>query len=705
GLPDNPRLGSPTWSPTGDSIALTNTTPDGIELWVVDVAKARARKLTDRPLNLAASLRPTWLSDGKALLVPLRLEDEGEAPERPRAPAGPTVQQNLGETRPARTYQDLLTDAHDEALFRHYFTAQLAIVDLDGDLRPVGDPAILRGFDASPDGELIMVTELVEPFSYNVPASRFPRVVSLYDRKGRLEQELVRKPLLDQIPLAFGSVETGPRDHSWRADAPATLVWAEAQDGGDAGTEAEIRDHVYQHAWPMKGEPELLAALGQRSGGVMWGDDETALVVSWWWPTRNVRVWRAQPGDPDSEPSLLREYSWQDRYNDPGNPVMETNAAGRSVLKFSADGDHIFMIGDGASDEGDRPFLDRVTLATGESTRLFRSEAPYYERPQDVLDDTGERILTRREAPEEPPNFFIRELGGDSLAQITEFPHPTPELRGASKELVRYQRSDGVDLTGTLYLPPGYSPEDGPLPTLLWAYPTEFKSADAAGQVQDSPYRFVRVNFWSPLVWLLQGYAVLDDPSMPIIGEGEEEPNDTYVEQLVASAEAAVDMLVERGVGDREKMAIGGHSYGAFMTANLLAHSDLFAAGIARSGAYNRTLTPFGFQAEERTFWESPEVYFSMSPFMHADKIDEPMLMIHGEMDNNSGTFPMQSERMYDAMKALGGTVRLVMLPYESHGYRARESILHMMWEQQQWLDRWVLGESANPPAATPQSP
>jgi len=347
-------------------------------------------------------------------------------------------------------------------------------------------------------------------------------------------------------------------------------------------------------------------------------------------------------------------------------------------------------------DEGsnERDQLYRYDLETGDTERLFRSEAPYYEMPMAVLDDRGERILTRRETTDQPPNYVVRDLDDDEATQVTFFEHPTPELRGVQKELIRYEREDGVMLTGTLYTPAGYDPDaDGPLPTLLWAYPTEYKSADAAGQVTDSPYRFVRIGWWSPVMWVARGYAVLDDPGMPIIGEGEDEPNDTYVEQLVSSAAAAVDVLVDRGVGDRDRMAIGGHSYGAFMTANLLAHSDLFAAGVARSGAYNRTLTPFGFQAEERTFWEAPDVYFSMSPFMHADQVDEPILLIHGEADNNSGTFPIQSERFYGALKGLGGTARLVMLPHESHGYRARESVLHMMWETERWLETYVKGD------------
>jgi dipeptidyl aminopeptidase/acylaminoacyl peptidase len=299
-------------------------------------------------------------------------------------------------------------------------------------------------------------------------------------------------------------------------------------------------------------------------------------------------------------------------------------------------------------------------------------------------------VLTRRESVQEPPNYFYHNLEKNRTVQLTGFPHPTPQLKGITKELIRYNRDDGLKLTARLYLPDGYTTADGPLPMVMWAYPREYKSADAAGQVTDSPYRFIRTSWSSPVVWLLRGYAVLDYPSMPIIGEGDEEPNDSFIEQLVAGAKAAIDEVVRRGVADPERIAIGGHSYGAFMTANLLAHSDLFRAGIARSGAYNRSLTPFGFQSEDRTFWEAPETYFAMSPFMHADKVDEPILLIHGEADNNSGTYPMQSERFYNALKGHGAICRLVMLPHESHGYRARESALHVLYETDRWLEKYV---------------
>jgi len=387
---------------------------------------------------------------------------------------------------------------------------------------------------------------------------------------------------------------------------------------------------------------------------------------------------------------LLIDRSWEDRYNDPGNPVHVPNQWGRSVMFTPDGGKSLILSGSGASPEGDRPFLDRFDLKTKQTERLWRSEAPFYERATMPLDPGGRRFLTRRESRDEPPNYFVRDLKNGKLRQLTEFPHPTPQLEGLQKELIRYERDDGVQLTATLYLPPGYTPDQGRLPVLIWAYPQEFKSADHAGQVSDSPYRFDRVGWWSPLLFLTTGYAVVDDPTMPIIGEGDVEPNDTYVGQLVSSAKAAIDEVVRRGVGDGRRVAIGGHSYGAFMTANLLAHSDLFRAGIARSGAYNRTLTPFGFQSEERTLWQAAEIYFRMSPFMHAEKIDEPMLLIHGEADNNSGTYPMQSERFFNALKGLGATARLVMLPHESHGYRARESVMHMLWESAEWLDKHV---------------
>jgi dipeptidyl aminopeptidase/acylaminoacyl peptidase len=690
GLPEGGRIGDVLWSPDNTKLAVTVTDDADIGLWIVEVSTGRARRLGDHRLNAAGGTPVRWLSDSRTLVVSAVPAGRDDAPEASRVPRGPVVRQNTGGAKPARTYQDLLESALDEARFEYYLTAQLHRIGIDGETAPIGEPGILWDFEPSPDGRFLHVEMLHRPFSYLVPAWRFPRRIEVWDLQGKLVHRIADLPLQESVPIPFGSVPTGPRSVAWRSDAPATLYWAEAQDGGDAGREAAVRDRLFTLAAPFDGRPQPLATLGLRYGGVEWGHDSLAIVGEWWWKTRTVRAWRVDPSSPESEPDLLVDRSWEDRYGDPGDPVSVVNQWGRPVLFTPDGGRSIILAGDGASPDGDRPFLDRFDLKTKKAERLWRSEAPYYERAVTPADASGRRFIMRRESKDEPPNYFVRDVKRGEPRQLTEFPHPTPQLRGLQKDLIRYEREDGVQLTATLYLPPDHTEEEGPLPLLVWAYPQEFKSADHAGQVADSPHRFDRVGWWSPLLFLTMGYAVLDDPTMPIIGEGEVEPNDTYVEQLVANARAAVEEAARRGAGDAARAAIGGHSYGAFMTANLLAHSDLFRAGIARSGAYNRTLTPFGFQSEERTLWQAPEIYFEMSPFMHAEKVDEPILLIHGEADNNTGTYPMQSERYYNALKGLGATARLVMLPHESHGYRARESVMHMLWESYEWLERYV---------------
>jgi dipeptidyl aminopeptidase/acylaminoacyl peptidase len=672
GLPENPKINTTRWSPDGSHIAMLLTFTDRLELWVVDVSTAKASRLLDKRINDAYSNTLEWAPDSSAVLATVVPDDHGQPPKAPAVPTGPVIQQNLGRKAPARTYQDLLENAHDEAVFEHYATVQLVRAGLDGSVTALGEPGIIDVFSPSPDGRYILAQTVRKPFSYTVPAWRFPLAIEVWDADGTTVQRIAELPLADDVPVPFGSVRTGVRTVEWRADADATLLLVEALDGGDAGVEADLRDRLSLLAAPFEADPRHLVDIDLRYGGTSWGTDELAYVSSWWWKTRAAKVWHVKPGDPGAEPSLALDYSFEDRYSDPGEPLLEPTARGTHVLMTANDGASVFLSGEGASPEGDRPFLDEMNVKTHETTRLFHSQAPYYEKPVILLDPAKRLLVTQREARNVQPNYWIRNLGDGSEFQITTFPHPNPQFADVQKEMIRYTREDGVELTATLYLPAGYdAAEDGPLPMLIWAYPQEFKSADAAGQVTDSPHRFLRVTYWSPMLWLVRGYGVLDDPAMPIVGEGDEEPNDTFVEQLVSSAKAAIDEVVRRGVADPERLVIGGHSYGAFMTANLLAHSDLFSAGIARSGAYNRTLTPFGFQAEE---------------------INEPILLIHGEADNNSGTYPLQSERFYGALKGLGATVRLCMLPHESHGYRARESIMHMLWEMSEWMDRYGKG-------------
>ncbi|MEO0557791.1 MAG: prolyl oligopeptidase family serine peptidase [Bacteroidota bacterium] len=707
GLPEGARFRSVSWSPDSRHAAMLMDFEDRIELWTVNVATGQARRQLETPVNDAApgaSMR--WLSSGDALVVRTVLQGRGEAPAAATVPAGPVVQQSDGQAAPARTYQDLLASSMDESLFDHYMTSELVVVGLDGSTRVVGSAEIYSSLSPSPDGRYLLTEARHRPYSYLVPWYRFPTRVEVWDLDSGERVHLVADtPLAERVPIAFGSVPTGPRSFGWRADAPATLVWAEAQDGGDAGQPAEVRDQLYTHAAPFTGDASPLVTLPLRFSGITWGDDDTAIVEEYMWQDRTRRAYVIDPSETDAKRELFT-VSFEDRYNDPGRPMTEPTESGSRVLML--DGDNTFWTGQGASAEGNRPFVTRRDLSTGETTEIFRSDAPYYEMPVAFLDDAGDVLLTRREAVTEPPNYIARQLDGGPDRALTAFPHPYPELATIQKETIEYEREDGVPLSATLYLPAGYDAErDGPLPTLVWAYPTEFKSAAAAGQRSDSPYQFTYVSYWGAVPFVTRGYAVLDDASFPVVGEGDDQPNDTFREQLVMNGAAAIRAGAERGVVDPDRVAVGGHSYGAFMVGNLLAHSDLFRAGIARSGAYNRTLTPFGFQREERTFWDDSMLYFGMSPFMHADKIDEPILLIHGQADNNPGTFTLQSERLYGALKGLGGTARLVLLPEESHGYRARESLLHMLWEQDQWLETHVknAGARETSSAASPTEP
>lgn len=703
GLPANPRIENVSWSPAGKHVGFTISVAKGMELWVLNMSTGQAKRLGNTYVNDAINGSPFRWLDERTLIYkaissdpasPL-CEERKTYPEEDLTPQGPVIQENLGKTAAVRTYQDLLQNPHDEALFSYFVAAQLMRIDLNGDSKPFAKSGLIRSFSTSPDGQYVMVERLEKPFSYIVPYSRFPYTVEMYTRGGEFVTPIAQIPLTEDIPKGFGSTRTGPRDFQWRDDQPATLVWVEALDGGDPKMEVDHRDQMFTWHAPFEGKAEPGLKFTLRFGGFQWGNENLAIATEYWQKTRQVITSKFDPADLAKGKTTLFDYSYEDRYNDPGDFETHANKYGRDVLLMDKKGKSLYLSGQGASPEGNRPFLDRYDVKKGTTERLWRSEAPYYESPIALLDPDQKILLTGRESQDEPSNLFIRDLEKGELNAITNFAHPYPEMKEVSKELIHYERKDGVPLTGTLYLPPHYDKEkDGPLPVILWAYPREFKSNNAAGQVSGSPYRFTRVSWASPVLWVMRGYAVLDGASMPIVGQGEEEPNDSFREQLVANAEAAIDKLAELGVGDRSRVAVGGHSYGAFMTANLLAHSDLFAAGIARSGAYNRTLTPFGFQAEERTFWEAKDIYLDMSPFTYADQIKEPLLMIHGEADNNSGTFPMQSKRFYSALKGHGATVRLVMLPHESHGYRAHESIMHMLWEMDTWMEKYVKNKS-----------
>ena len=691
GLPVNPRIRNIRWSPDGRKIAFTNTAATGIELWVLDVATGAASRLTPPVVNDVMGTTFVWLSDNRSIIYSAIPPGRGPAPQRPTVASAPVIQENIGRRAAVRTFQDLLSDRYDEDIFDHYATIQIMLTDLDGNARTIGEPGVIWYYSDAPDGSYLMVNRILKPYSYIVPYTRFPQRIEVIRMADGTSRILADIPVSDDIPQGFGATRTGPRSHTWRADAPATIYWVEALDGGDPAADTEFRDQLFALDAPFTGAAMAGPKLTLRYGGITWGRDDFAMVSESWWRDRTMRLHTFSPDNLQAAPKLLWERSTEDRYNNPGSFQTTTNRYGRSVLMSDRRNRKLFLVGAGASPEGNRPFVDEYDVRSGQTTRLWRSEAPWYEMPVRIIDPERGMVLTRRESNDMHPNFYLRDIRRNRLTQITELPDPFPQLRDVYKEMIHYERNDGVPLSGTIYLPPDFRPGlHDPLPTILWAYPREFKSADAAGQVSGSPYTYTRLGATSPVMLVTQGYAVLDNASFPIVGEGDKEPNDTFVEQLVANGQAAIDKLVEMGIADPNRVGVSGHSYGAFMTANLLSHSDIFAAGVARSGAYNRSLTPFGFQAEERTFWQATDTYLTMSPFAHAHSMKTPMLLIHGAADNNSGTFPMQSERYYDALRGHGATTRLVMLPHESHGYRARESVLHMHWEWINWFDQYV---------------
>jgi dipeptidyl aminopeptidase/acylaminoacyl peptidase len=700
GIPPDAKIRFAAWSADARHVAFVNTSDNpsdaGLSLWIIDVASAQARAVPGVALNGIFGRPCEWSSDNASLICKTVPKGRGPAPKRTEVPTGPVIQENLGLITPGPTYEDLLKNPEDEQVFDYYADSQIQVIHLDGTTQAVGEPGVIESASPSPDARYVLVDERHHPYSYLLPFRMFPERFVTVNLASGASRELADKPLEDTVPNIHDAVATGPREFDWRSDAPATVSWVEAGDGGDPRKDVPIHDSLFLLDAPFDGSPRKLAEIPLRFRGLTWRNGHLALVEERRWKDRKRIILAVSPDSPATAIKLF-EGSFEDRYHDPGEPFEIMNAAGKPVLQTTADSRSIYFHAEGASPEGDRPFLSVMSATNGETERLWLSADQFFEFPVFVLDAAAPTILLRRESPELPPNYYRKSLAKDDFKQVTFFPSPYGNAPLPKKRVLKYKRADGVDLSANLYLPPGYKPADGSLPTLLEAYPTEYKTKSAAGQISGSPYEFPILYWGSPIPFVTQGYAVLENATIPIVGEGQAEPNDTYVDQLVSSAQAAIDEGARRGLVDRRRVAVMGHSYGAFMTANLLAHSDLFRAGIARSGAYNRTLTPFGFQNEERTYWQAPEIYYKMSPFSYADKIKTPILLIHGEADNNSGTFPLQSERLFSAIKGQGGTVRFVLLPLESHGYAGRESVLHMFWEMNNWMTAYV----KNPPQST----
>ena len=692
GLPENAKISNISWSPDEKKIAFSNTSDTGVALWVVDVASAKAMKLTEDNVNANLGNPFSWYNDNENILVKMLLENRPALLDgKKNLPTGPIVSNATGSISQNRTYQDLLKNKTDEANFENVLTAELYKVNLNGSKTLFKGADLYAGENFSPDGKYLMISTILKPFSYIVPLNRFPSKTVIYDLNGEEVKVVNEVPLNEIMPKGFMATRTGKRNMNWRNDEAATLYFVEALDEGNPENKVDFRDVVMQWKAPFDQQPTAILKTKQRYGGIIWGNATTAVAFDQWYDTRNTKTYLFNPSDASQEPKVISDRNSQDIYADPGNFETVKNNYGKNVLAI--ENNNLFLLGDGFTKEGQFPFIDEFNIKSLQTKRLYTST--YKDKKEDLLsieDFKKGEVLVKIQSKNEYPNYYFRNINKkDALTPITTFANPFESIKNVSKELIQYKRKDGVSLSGTLYLPAGYDKKKKEkLPLLIWAYPTEYKDKNSAGQTDQNPNEFTFPYYGSFVYWVTKGYVVLDDAAFPIIGEGTTEPNDTFIEQLVANAEAAINAVDALGYINKKKVAVGGHSYGAFMTANLLTHSDLFACGIARSGAYNRTLTPFGFQSEQRNYWEAPEIYNTMSPFMNAKQMKTPLLLVHGEADNNPGTFTLQTERYFQALKGLGAPARMVILPKESHGYAAKENILHLLWEQDQFLEKYL---------------
>lgn len=690
GLPSNPKITNISWSYDDTKIAFTNTTESGVELWILDILTAEAKRICEATLNANTGSPFAWFKDNKSLLVKMMPNNRKPLIDAKKdLPKGPIVSVADGKVSQNRTFQDLLKNKTDEQNFESIVSSILYRVELNGTKTVFKTEDMYIGHSLSPDGNYVLLTTVKRPFSYIVPLSRFPQTSSVYKLDGTLVKIVNEVPLNEIMPKGFAAVRKGKRSMGWRDDQAAALYYVEALDNGDPSVKTDYRDELFSWAAPFTTSPVSLTKTKQRYSGVTWGTPSVAIVEDSWYDTRNSKTYLINPSNPEQKPEIIFDRNYQDIYSDPGNFETRENEYGRYTLAI--ENDNLFLLGDGFSDKGQFPFIDAFNLKTLKTKRIYQTS--YTDKKEDIVsieDFKNQMALVQIQSKTDFPNYYFRHFAKkEKINAITNFANPFASIKNVDKQLLKYKRDDGVELSGTLYLPLNYDKnKKEKLPLLIWAYPEEFKDKKSAGQNNKNPNEFTFPYYGSFVYWVTKGYVVLDDASFPIIGEDKKEPNDNFMEQLVSNAKAAIDAVDALGYIDRTKVAVGGHSYGAFMTANLLTHSDLFACGIARSGAYNRTLTPFGFQSEQRNYWDVPEIYNGMSPFMNAQKIKKPILLIHGEADNNPGTFTLQTERYFQAIKGLGGYARMVILPKESHGYAAKENILHLLWEQEQFLDK-----------------
>ena len=680
-LPKNSAFGGGMPSFSGHALFTIEYLYDRMVLWHVDTSTYETRVLLDGGLTQVTNSVASWFPDNVNLLVSL-IPENMEKPElASNVPTGPIIRETTGRESRIITRPNLIQDSHEEALFEYYATTQLGVLNtITGELRRIGSPGVITSTLVSPNSRFVLVHEHIKPFSKTVAYWHFPSRWYVYDLVENREIELVRHP---QAVPQFGRVQTGKRWFSWHPLMDASLIYVEALDGGESNAPATYRDDIRLLNHPFRGNGRRLFRTAQRLQEISFIDRDTYILSEFEWRTNTTITTLVN--------SRNRRHQISRRhiraiYDSPGSPVTYTTNRGQTLVLRQ--GNYIFFIGDGVSRDSRVPFVDKLNVNTFVRQRIVEFDEEDFVQILDFYNNNPERLLILRQNRTTPNNMFLVNLADNTEIALTQIVDNVPELTNLPTRVIRYMREDGVQLSGLLYLPANFDGSER-IPLLMSAYPREFIDAATASQIVNQDNRFVRPFGSSNLYMCLDNVAVLVNAAFPIIGDTET-ANNTFIEQSIMNARAAIDYLYEEGIIDRDKVVISGHSYGAFMVLNMLAHSDLFAGGIAQNGAYNRTLTPFGFQSERRSLWQARDTYINLSPFLFANQIQAPLLLIHSTEDTNPGTFPLQSRRLFEALEGLGKTARYVQLPLEGHNYRARETHLHLLWEYQKFFDDFI---------------
>jgi dipeptidyl aminopeptidase/acylaminoacyl peptidase len=719
-IPADTIVSDMMWSPDGGKVAFLAHRPEGTRVWTADVATGKTSPLGDAFVMATLTGRRgrgtpatsgsrmlQWTPKGTVitLLVP---SDRGPEPER-GVPKSPIIRRTREKPSPTRTQPFLLKDEHDMALFRYYTTAQMAELAPGKAPRKIGEPAVYMGFSSSPDGQYILAEKLVEPFSFIVGYSSFPNRLDVMDLDGKVVSNIREIPLQEnQTRRSSQVLQDFPREVVWHpSGATLGFLWKEEKKRDEEGEESEDeertprRDRIMSLAPPFDMSQVKLHVLNtdkdQSFNGIRYAMEGDFAFVTVrdsdnenGESTEKIVAYHLGRDDP-TEQIVVPEYDPDDIIDHPGEILTQRTQNGIVYALTSSKGGQVYLEGDGLKEDfKPQPFVDRVAIGGGQKERVFEGGKDMYERPLVPLDPDLSQMIVARESKAEFPNSYLWSPSG-SMNKLTANQDPFPEITGVKRVDFTFTRRDGLEIQGRISLPVGYQ-EGTRVPAMFWTYPSEYSSEKEYEEdaIRDRNHnRFTHLSYlrWSD-IWLSQGYALVH-PDVPIIDKGNTY-NDNYVQHMVDSLYAAIRKVDQMGYIDVDRIGHGGHSYGAFATANLLAHTPFFKAGIAGNGAYNRSLTPMGFQSERRFIWDTHGLYLEMSPFFQADRIDTPILLYHGADDNNTGTFPIQSDRLIQALTGLGKTAVLYKYPYESHSPRAKATYMDIWARWLEWFDKYV---------------